>query len=114
MRDAEVSERSVAVGRIRRPCWQRQSVTVTQRCTQDCVHKSACARLARRSRQIDGIVDDRRSRNTSQVEELIQTQAEDCDHLIIKFRDLAPREVFDEVIETSLPSQRTSNNLRGE
>ena len=86
-------------------------MSLTQRRTQDCVHESACARFARRPRQINGIVYDRRSRNTSEMEKLIQAQAEDGEDLTVKFRNLAPREVFNEVIETSLPAQGTGNDL---
>jgi hypothetical protein len=88
-------------------------VTLTQRCTQDRVHKSAGARFTRRSRQIDGVVNDRRSRDASEVEELIQTQAEDCEYFTIQFRDTTPREVLNEVIEASLPAESPRDNLGG-
>jgi hypothetical protein len=86
---------------------------LTQRCAQDGVHESACAWFASRSRQIDRIVNHRGSRYTGEVKELIQAQPEDGNDFTIQFRNVAPGEMFDEVIETSLPAKRAGDNLRG-
>jgi hypothetical protein len=89
-------------------------MTLTQCCAQNGVHESACARFASRSGQIDGIVDDGGRGYATEVEELVKTESQDCEYFAIQCRDAATREMFNEVIETSLPATRAGDDLRGE
>ena len=114
MCDAEVGECRVAVGWIRGPSWQRQLVTLSQGVAQHRVDESACAWFPSRSRQIHRIVHHSRSRYATEVEELIKAQSKDGKYFTIQCRDAAPGEMFNEVIETTLPAKGASDNLCAE
>ena len=114
MCDAEVGERRVAVGWIRRPPRQGQLMTLAQRCAQDGIDEATCARFPGRSRQIDRIVHDSGSGYATEMEELIKTQSEDGEYFAVECRDASTGEMFNEVIETSLPANGAGDNLRGE
>ena len=78
------------------------------------VHEAGRARLASRARQIDRIVDDRGRGDAIEVQQLIQAQLQDHEHVGIDPLHLAVCEVFDEVFDGALPAHGAGHDLDGE
>jgi len=76
------------------------------------VDKTSGARFPRGARQIHRIVDDSRRRHTIEVEQLIDAQTQDRQHVRVQFVQRPPGVVADDVIETALPAHRTGDDLR--
>jgi len=82
--------------------------------SQHAIHETAGARLSRRSRQVYGIVDGGGGRYAIEVEDLIEAEAEDRDHLGIELAETTSGEMLDQVVKAALPSQRAGHNFRRE
>ena len=90
---------------------QRQTVSLPQRGTEDRIHKAGGARRARQPNQLHGSVYDGRRGNAIQVQELVKTQSENVKDVGVDSLDRPIREMFDQVVKASLPSQCARDDL---
>ena len=114
MGDPEVSQRSGAIGRRFGSLGQRQPTPIAQRRAQYRVDKPCGLWLPCISREIDGVVDHGGGWYPIQMQELVEAEAEDVEHIAVNGGQRSPREMFDQNVEAAPPAFGTRHDLRCE
>jgi hypothetical protein len=93
---------------------KRQLATLARHVPEDAVDEPACAPLARPLCQIHRVVHNGGSRDTREVQQLVDAEPKDVDHLGVQFLEGASSEVDDQVIECGAPALDAGADVGGE
>src|SRR5262249_27759135 len=94
--------------------WQRQLLAPTADFPQDGVHERSGAAFARASRKADRVVDGSRRGDAIELQKLEDREPQDVQDLGIQPGDRPSRDVADDAIESTLPTEGAGCDLAGQ